>query len=235
MTKTERLWDRVKRNPEIVVGAVAAAIIVAMVIILVMTKSIDLAALQPWQPLLAALIALGAASLAYSGAMAKLHFDREVQEKEAKQRRNGIFLRLFYALGPLFYEFRNPFFGPGYIQVDREKELLYIKDRLIVIPPEIEESWSNLDIFSEYVALRLGVIRENFRELATLARRADREEHGQDSVQELDIGKIRKLLYDISDAARGTRFKLSMELTEVGVKVHFPDHVLLSMEEIGRE
>src|SRR5271156_5507749 len=60
--------------------------------------------LKEWQPLTAAIIALGGAGLVYRGAMLnydaamkKVDLDREIHEREARRAKRGIFLRLSVA------------------------------------------------------------------------------------------------------------------------------------------
>jgi hypothetical protein len=50
--------------------------------------------LKDFQPLIAALVALTAATLAYRGAMAKVGLDREANERDRYARRVGLYLRL---------------------------------------------------------------------------------------------------------------------------------------------
>jgi hypothetical protein len=50
-------------------------------------------ALRDWQPLMAAFVALGAAALAYSAAMAKVQFDERMARQTEYRKILGIFLR----------------------------------------------------------------------------------------------------------------------------------------------
>src|SRR5690242_51387 len=49
--------------------------------------------LKDWQPLIAALIALGAASLAYQASMAKVNDDRTTRDRDIRRQRLGVYLR----------------------------------------------------------------------------------------------------------------------------------------------
>ena len=70
----------------------------AVGILLILTLAIAAAdpnfKLRQWQPLMAALIALGAAALAYRSAMSKVELDREIHLLERKRRQLGLFLKL---------------------------------------------------------------------------------------------------------------------------------------------
>jgi hypothetical protein len=63
---------------------------------------LDLEKLRDWQPLMASIIAptiaLGAATLAYHSAMAKVYHDREEAERRRNSERLGLFLRLHTSL-----------------------------------------------------------------------------------------------------------------------------------------
>jgi hypothetical protein len=62
------------------------------------TLAVNLNALQQWQIMIASMIGLGAASIAYKAAMAKVRFDREVADKEASQTKLSLYLKLEFAL-----------------------------------------------------------------------------------------------------------------------------------------
>jgi 4-hydroxybenzoate polyprenyltransferase len=61
-------------------------------------------ALRDWQPLIAAFVALGAAALAYNGAMAKVQFDREGSLRTDNRKRLGLYLKVSYAAFLLRHE-----------------------------------------------------------------------------------------------------------------------------------
>ena len=63
--------------------------------------------LQKWQTLLSALIALTAATLAYSAAMAKVHFDESTARQSEYRKILGVFLRFDFAMDVLKYEAGN--------------------------------------------------------------------------------------------------------------------------------
>jgi len=69
------------------ISAIACTIAILGLIVLILSAlaPFNFVSLKDWQPLIAAMVALLAAALAYSGAMAKVNFDRE----EAKNQRFG--------------------------------------------------------------------------------------------------------------------------------------------------
>jgi hypothetical protein len=54
--------------------------------------------LQAWQPLMAAIIALGGGALAFRGAMAKVELDRVVHDAQQLQRQKNLHTRSFFIL-----------------------------------------------------------------------------------------------------------------------------------------
>jgi len=123
--------------------------------------------LQAWQPLIAAVIALGGAgivfrgaTLAYSAAMAKVALDERIHETEVRRKRRGILLRLDYNLflmwqdaNRLKSELNQPsgIFGPA--------EKAVSKDTIKFTLRELEEAWTNLDLFREPVARAIGQVK----------------------------------------------------------------------------
>ena len=124
--------------------------------------------IKEWQPLMAAILALGSAAvvfrgakLAYSAAMEKVELDRIIHQKEVRRRQRGIFLRTALAAHIMHHEadrYCKLFDQPSSEQaeettIDPAMAIL----RTVAI---IDDAWSNLEIFSKSVAddlLRLKV------------------------------------------------------------------------------
>jgi hypothetical protein len=72
---------------------------------------IDIQKLKDWQPLMASIIAptivLGAATLAYLAAMAKVNHDRQEAVRQRNRERLGLFLRLRASLWRVMFEARK--------------------------------------------------------------------------------------------------------------------------------
>jgi hypothetical protein len=60
--------------------------------------------LKDFQPLIAALVALFAASLAYKGANAKVNFDRELAKRQHTKERLGVYIRLISQLKKIAFD-----------------------------------------------------------------------------------------------------------------------------------
>jgi hypothetical protein len=110
--------------------------------------------LQVWQPLVAAIIALGAGALAYHGAMAKVDLERSIHEDEQRRRRQSLLIKLRYAALIFYSELYairrriDPITG-------QSTETVTVKDFVVRWPPEFQEAWENLDIFGQVEVSRL--------------------------------------------------------------------------------
>jgi hypothetical protein len=114
---------------------------------------------RDWQPLMAAFVALGAASLAYHAAMAKLEHDRYVSDEEQRRKALGICLRLRFGAGAQKHDIDNLIYRIrplDHITFQRE----VAADALSVCrQPAIEEAWENVDLFPADLALALNNVQ----------------------------------------------------------------------------
>lgn len=115
--------------------------------------------LSAWQPLLAALIALGGAGIVYRSAMAKIDFDREAVERQERGRRRGILLRIQFALQVLRHD--------ALVLSSLDTDLSHftaeeIKDHWrLRTENALDEAWQNLDLFPAETASALSDVRTN--------------------------------------------------------------------------
>jgi hypothetical protein len=116
-------------------------------------------ALKDWQPLIAACVAFGAATLAYSAAMAKVHFDERTARQAEYRKVLGIFLRFDFAVDVVrheakyFGEFTEP---PASMS---ENNIVRVDELAFTDTPDIGEAWSNLDYFPIELSRRFYVLR----------------------------------------------------------------------------
>jgi hypothetical protein len=120
---------------------------------------VNLAALQQWQPMMAALIALGAATMAYRGATSKTRFDQMLLEKETFRKKLAIYLRLHLALRHLSARSRR-------VASRLDSHSWYLGETTIAVgditidePREFEMVWEMLDLFPSEIITRLARIR----------------------------------------------------------------------------
>jgi hypothetical protein len=129
---------------------------------------------KDWQPLIAAVIALGGAGVVYRGAMLtykaameKVELDRQIHLREIRRRRRGIILRVSHAVYMISEEtddflvaLRSPRIG----QPPKHVDVFELKFRSL---EGVDEAWANLDVFPADIARefsRLKVAMLNFEE-----------------------------------------------------------------------
>lgn len=121
--------------------------------------------LKDWQLLMAALIAVGGATLAYHAAMAKVAFDRETRDRDLGRRRLGLQMRLGYALELCRAEAQHAMkLEPRSVDAVNPRKLV-LQDVTIPRHREFEEAWKNLEHFSRKVVFGLANLRSQFRSL----------------------------------------------------------------------
>jgi hypothetical protein len=117
----------------------------ALVVGIAMVRDPSGFSLKEWQTITASFVALGAATLAYSAAMAKVHFDERIAQEDERRKTLGIFLRFDFAVDVLRYEAEtlvketDPSASPG------ENSSVVVDDLTLSVMPEIKEAWENLD------------------------------------------------------------------------------------------
>src|SRR5262245_47776040 len=105
------------------------------------------AALQPWQTLLGSFVALGAATVAYTAAMAKVAFDERTARENERRKALGIFLRLDFALDVFKYEAKEYLSATELPKDSSGNDTTDIGDIALSSLEEIKEAWQNLDYF----------------------------------------------------------------------------------------
>lgn len=124
--------------------------------------------LKEWQVLAASVIALGAAGLSYSAAMAKVWSDRDAASRGAARVKQNIFLRLRACLEILIDDadtFKSQLAqkrGIEPVVVSKVNTVSTVLESNY--PPELEEAWKRLDIFTPEAATALALLRRGLRE-----------------------------------------------------------------------
>lgn len=114
---------------------------------------------KDWQPLMAAFVALGAATLAYRGAMAKVHFDEQAASKTELRKILGIFLRFDFAVDVVRHEAEHFTDLTDRPTSMIENNLVRVEDLVFTDTPEIAEAWTNLDYFPAELSWRFHNLR----------------------------------------------------------------------------
>src|SRR4029078_1025637 len=96
---------------------------------------------KDWQPIMAAVVALGAAGVAYTAAMAKVRFDERTATQNELRKILGIFLRFDFAVDVLRHEsnymvkLTDPPVSPS------ENNIVIVDVLAVNERPELEEAW----------------------------------------------------------------------------------------------
>jgi hypothetical protein len=102
---------------------------------------------KDWQPIMSAFVALGAATLAYTAAMAKVRLDERTASQTERRKLLGIFLRFDFAVDVVRYEAGNLGVLTAQPASPSENNLVVVDDLALTEVPEMKEAWSNLDYF----------------------------------------------------------------------------------------
>jgi hypothetical protein len=116
--------------------------------------------IKDFQPMIAAVVALCAAALAYYAAQAKVNFDRSVYEAGELRRKANLVRKLRYAALISFGDAQNirkrvvPAVGATVKEIDRSSFIFQI-------PKEFDEAWEHVDVFDQESLLALTNVRYN--------------------------------------------------------------------------
>ncbi|MDO9489855.1 MAG: hypothetical protein Q7J32_15890 [Sphingomonadaceae bacterium] len=180
------------------------------------------AALKDWQTLMAAVVALGAATLAYNAAMAKVRFDERTAVQNECRKVLGIFLRFDFAVDVLRYEAELMAELTEQPATPTENNTVIVDDLTFNEMPEIKEAWSNLDYFPVELSRSFYSVqnaRYNFAEFKkSHAGETYPCEYGMTRSDDLD--ELRALLVDLHDhcvaALRQVRVDIATLRTRIG-------------------
>jgi hypothetical protein len=116
---------------------------------------INLEGLHRWQTLLASLVAVVAAVIAYAAAMAKVNLDRKISDEQTLRRALAIFLKLEFAIQVLRQEARDL-----QKKVDGWNTGPFRTAALVISEPkELLEAWETLDLFPPKLTMALRMLR----------------------------------------------------------------------------
>jgi hypothetical protein len=132
--------------------------------------------LKDFQPTIAALVALGAAIAAYSGAMARAKFDREIDRRQRAKEKIGLYLRLISQLNRLQHD---AFFTSQFLDESiqrgkkdtKEWKVEWTADVLTLSGDfnEVEEAWQNIELLPVDAFEKLDRVRQLLQTLQQVA------------------------------------------------------------------
>jgi hypothetical protein len=117
---------------------------VAVVVAIAIARDPNGFSLKDWQTITASFVALGAATLAYSAAMAKVAFDESTAKETERRKTLGIFLRFDFAVDVLKYEAEYRLEEVELPTSPSENNIVVVDDLALSEMPEIKEAISPL-------------------------------------------------------------------------------------------
>lgn len=145
-------------------SAVGIVLILMIVAWLDLWGPVELSRLKDWQTLIAGMVALIAAGIAYRGATAKVRHDREIVASENMRRKLSLYLKLEFAFRQLADKARSK--RPQLFSF--EKRIIAASDFAIEEPPELDEAWMYLDVFPRRSIAEIRNVRNSLRKLAAI-------------------------------------------------------------------
>ncbi|WP_315716347.1 MULTISPECIES: hypothetical protein [unclassified Bradyrhizobium] len=157
---------------------------------------IDLSKLEKWQTLMASILALVAAGIAYRGATEKVRHDKAIAAAEEARRKLALYLKMEMACRLAAGRAHEMQTGLMFPPVDEDKIISRSTLFQIDEPPELEEVWAFLDLFPRKALAQIRNVRVSFRELAELSKRTNKEEF----VWKLDVEQAPWVIRDANAA-----------------------------------
>jgi hypothetical protein len=176
---------------------------------------------KDWQPLMAAFVALGAAVVAYTAAMAKVRFDERTASQIECRKILGIFLRFDFAVDVLRHEanylikLTDPPVSPS------ENNIVTVDALAINELPEIKQAWNNLDYFPAELSRSFYWVQNalyNFNEFKKdHAAEAYPCEYGMTRSEDLDF--LRGILTDLHEASEMAVPQVRKEIAKIRARI----------------
>ncbi|UFS77205.1 hypothetical protein LPB73_07460 [Tardiphaga sp. 37S4] len=118
--------------------------------------------IREWQTLLAAFVALGAATLAYRAAMAKVEFDREISDREKRRNSRGITLRTQHTAFVTLHDAKHSIAALDPPAAGDPDKTIDTKEITVQSFKDFDEAWAALDRFPRRIVTLLGEVRTDF-------------------------------------------------------------------------
>jgi hypothetical protein len=171
----------------------------ALVVVIAMARDPNGFSLKEWQTITASFIALCAATLAYSAAMAKIHFDERTAQEDERRKTLGIFLRFDFAVDVLRYEAENhvkKIFDPP--TSPSENSSVVVDDLTLSEMLEIKEAWENLDYFPVKLSKEFYEVQNQLYNFANFKKDHAGENYPSVSMMEhKDVSELRGILRNL--------------------------------------
>jgi hypothetical protein len=196
---------------------IATAVGILLILTLIVVGSRDEFHLKDWQPLMAAILAIGGASIVYRGArlayiaaMAKVELDRELHALEAARLTLGVCLRLEFSLRELSYEVREELVKIPDWDTQRVATVSITAFNL-TMQSKLDEAWAHLDRLPRVLSYRISEIRAVYSDYKNLVRINPNAvwTYGRFTIEPPEVVQLRRILKTLdahcNDALKMTR------------------------------
>lgn len=145
--------------------AVGIVLILTVVTWLGISGPVDFNRLQPWQPLLVGILAIGSAIIAYLGATSNVRLTKRNLDRMERRKKLGIYLRAEHACIHLSFRARGLAEKTRQRQLDKRTVLLD-ELKMVADVPDLAETWANLEMFPTKAAFKLSQVQSCIRTLS---------------------------------------------------------------------
>ncbi|WP_398479267.1 hypothetical protein [Tardiphaga sp.] len=143
---------------------ILATIVMAVAINVVSWGPPNFDKLEKWQTLMAGCLAIIAACIAYWGSSSQARLNERLHREELARRKLALFLKMDFACRLLADRAREIDAQTTFSPIDERQHFSH-DDFEIEEPPEIDESWSHLDLFPRPIIAEIRTVRNDIRRL----------------------------------------------------------------------
>jgi hypothetical protein len=177
--------------------------------------------LKDWQTITASFVALGAATLAYSAAMAKVHFDERTAQENERRKTLGIFLRFDFAVDVLKYEAESHLEETELPEAPSDNSMVAVDDFALSEMPEITEAWENLDYFPVTLSQAFYLVQNELYNFAQFKKDHAGESYPSEygMAEHEDLGAFRAILRELHQNCTNALALVRIEIARVRQRV----------------
>ena len=145
---------------------IATAVGIILIATLIIVGSRDDFHLKDWQTLIAGMLAIVAAAIAYRGATAQVRLSKAAAETETNRRKLALYMKIEFCFRRLKEEAAHL---DGKFMFGSAFDTIYSpEDFLLDEPDELAEAWEYLDIFPRTIIAEIRTVRNSLRQLARI-------------------------------------------------------------------
>ncbi|MDE5454162.1 hypothetical protein GWE18_15140 [Bradyrhizobium sp. CSA112] len=177
---------------------------------------------KDWQTLMAAFVALGAAVVAYTAAMAKVRFDERAASQNECRKILGIFLRFDFAVDVLRHEAEYMVRLTDAPASPSENNIVTVDNLAFNELPEIKEAWNNLDCFPVELSRSFYSVQNAMYNFTEFKKDHDGEtyrcEYGMTRSEDLDY--LQSIIVDLQEHCVAALIQVRGEIAKLRARIN---------------